>query len=322
MLYLHCGWPRTGTTSLQTALFEHRRELAEAGIVYPEMWLSHEGPTHHGLFQLLRASLHSAVPLKEFRTFLDRHSDRDVLFSAEVITTWLVVAKKPERLLDLLGTAREVMQTRSIWTLRRVDDELQSSYLRRLAYGVKLEPPDQHFARIGDLGEFFARIVRVGEATTGVAYVKYNSGGTYNDELLWAFGIPVNAQYAIREQLLSSRRLNSSLTHKQAVVLRDLDTLSARAGVELDWVGLRDAFLDGDLGFEDDRRCELLGAEARWALHEGALASARAQGFTPYVDFFAHSEVEAPKPVSLDPDQITDRDLERLVNHLRQVVPA
>lgn len=48
MLYLHCGWPRTGTTSLQAALFEHKDELAAGGTVYPDRWRSPIGFTHHG----------------------------------------------------------------------------------------------------------------------------------------------------------------------------------------------------------------------------------------------------------------------------------
>lgn len=322
MLYLHCGWPRTSTSSLQAALFDHREVLAEIDIVYPDEWLSHESPTHHGLFELLRASRQSSEPLEEFKAFLDLHSNRDVLFSAEAIATWLLAAERHEALFDLLGAAREVMPTRCIWSLRRLDDGLQSQYLWRLAYAFKLQLPDQHFAKIDDVGEFFDGMCGVDEAATDVVYVKYDSGGAHNEELLRAFGIPDEASSAIREQLLGSRRLNASLTHKQAVALRDLDTLSARAGVDLDWVVLRDAFLDGELRFEHDRRCELLDGDARRALHERTLASARRQGFMPYVDFFGDAEIESVSPVVLDPRVITDEDLQRLVNYVGAAVPA
>jgi len=322
MLYLHCGWPRTSTTSLQAALFEHRRELAAAGTVYPEKWISHESPTHHGLFELLQASQHSTAPLDEFKAFLELHADRSVLFSAEAITSWLLVAERKRSLLDLLAIAREVMPTRCIWTLRRLDDGLQSLYLRRLAYAFKLQHPDRHFANIGDQSQLFATLIEVGEGATDVVHVKYDSSGSHNDELLRAFDIPAGLRAAIGEQLAGGERLNASLTHKQAVVLRELDTLSRRAGVGLDWVALRDAFIDGDLDFEDDRRCVLLGTEARRNLHERTLAAARKQGFAPYVEFFAGAEIPESSPVSLDPDVISDDDLERIVSHLHAAAPA
>lgn len=311
MLYLHCGWARTSTTSLQAALFDHRERLAAAGVVFPEKWLTKARPTHYGLSELLEASMQSDEPFDEFKAFLELHPDRDVLFSAEAITTWLLSNEKQEALLRFLAAARQVVPTRCIWTLRRLDDGIRSLYLRRLALGIELRPPREHFEEIPELNMFFDGMCGVDEAATDVVYVKYDSSGAHNEELLRAFGIPDEASSAIREQL-DGPRLNSSITHKQAVVLLNLDALSARAGVELDQAALRKAFMSGNLTFEEDWRCELVDGGARRALHERVLAVARAQGLAPYVEFFGDAEIAASPPVELGPDTITDEDLERL----------
>ena len=74
MLYLHYGWPRTSTSSLQAALFEHRAQLAAASTVFPQRWMTMAGPTHHGLSELMRDSMGSADSFDEIRDFLRAHA--------------------------------------------------------------------------------------------------------------------------------------------------------------------------------------------------------------------------------------------------------
>jgi hypothetical protein len=324
MLYLHCGWDRTSTSSLQAALFAHKDDLAAVGIVYPDMWVRPRiSPTHNGLHELLNESLESEDVFGEFRGFLAGHADRDVLLSAEALTNWLLPQDKQDTLLRLLAVAQEVMPTRCIWTLRRLDEALASLYLLELRWGVEVPPPDECFDEIREPGQLFAGLHRVEQAVgDDVVYVKYESAGTHNRELLRAFDIPERLRVAIWEELERRPRLNVRLSHKQAVTLLNLDTLSARVGYELDAVALRSAFNGDEFEFEEDRPCALVDSEARRALHERALAAAQRNGITAYADFFEDARFDEPGSVGLEPELLTDGDLERLLAHLAGHSPA
>jgi hypothetical protein len=311
MLYLHCGWPRTGTTSLQAALFEHRERLADTGIEYPERWLS-KGLTHHGISELLRESLDSAAPLDDFKRYLTEHADRDVLFSVEALSFWLLSEEQQQALLEFFAAIGEVVPLRCIWTLRRFDELLLSLHLRQLGSGVT---PSQPVGDRGDVGAphgLFAGMRGVDDALgDDVVYVKYNPSGAHNDELLRAFGLDDGVVAPIRDTLGRKRR-SASLTQKQAIALLNLEALSARIGVAMDKRSLREAVDRGELRFDDDRLCVLMDDRIKQRAHEQALRAAREQGFTPYVEFFADAEIASSTPVSLDLDLLTDDDVERL----------
>lgn len=313
MLYLHCGWPRTGTSSLQVALFENRDRLAQAGIVYPEKWLTKKKPTHHGVSELLDASRRSPSARAELTTFLADRADRAVLLSAEILTTWLFSREKGQYLLDLLSAAREVTPVRCIWTLRRIDQGLVSLYLRRLALGVRLAHPDEHFRDLQIPDDLFAGMCAVEAAVDGdVAYVRYGADGAHGARLLSIFDIPDPPASALRQALEQGPRRNESLSHKQAAALLSMEALAARAGVELRPEALRTAFAAG-FRFPADRRCELIDGGLRRSVHERALAAARRQGFAPYADFFGGAEIDAGERPSLGEDALSDEDLDLLL---------
>jgi hypothetical protein len=323
MLYLHCGMPRTGTTSLQTALFEHDAGLAAADLVFPDMWRSGHGPTHHGLAELLDASLTSAAAFDGFRRFLEAQADRDVLLSAEVLTFWLDTTQRQDALLGLLAAAREAMPVRCVWALRRLDDALHSLYLRRVDIGIPLPSPARFFAGACDPDALFAGMRRVEDAVGGDAvYVRYDTAGAHNRELLDAFGISGEVGEAIRRRLEDGPRRNAGLSRKRAAALLNVEALSARAGADLDAAALRRASWRGELSFEHDGPCELVGDRVRKAAHEGALAAARRQGFPPYPEFFADEEIAARAPDSLGPEVIDDEDLLRLAALPRSPPPG
>ena len=50
-IHLHIGAPKTGSTAIQRWLFEHRADLAAAGLLYPEVCL--RGYGHHDLAFLI-----------------------------------------------------------------------------------------------------------------------------------------------------------------------------------------------------------------------------------------------------------------------------
>jgi hypothetical protein len=317
MLYLHCGWPRTSTTSLQTALFAQRGRLADAGIVYPDRWRSKTGLTHHGLAQILQASLDSEDALDDFTCFLAAHADRDVLFSAEALTFWLAPVEKQDAFVSFLDAAQEVAPVRCIWTLRRHDEVMRSFYLLRLKTGGRVRSPAGRSGQAPVLEEWFAGLRRVEEAVGGdVVYVKYDPTGRHNAELLRAFGVEGQAEARILEELERGPRLHAGPSHKQAVALTNIEALSARAGVDFEQAALRRAFLDDGFEFEQDWRCVLTEPARQRELHGRALTAARRHGVTAYVEFFGDAEVESSTPAQEGTDAITDADLERLVAFL------
>jgi hypothetical protein len=325
MLYLHCGWPRTATTSLQTVLLKNRERLAEVGIVYPEKWRSHTAnPTHHGIIEMLKPAPESREATDELRQFLTAHRDEQVLLSAEGLTTSLVVKRKENGLPRLIEVAGEITTVRCVWSMRRIDDGSISTYLLRLRRHSDCPSIEAFLANRAGPDRLFAGMRSVEEMLAGnAAYVEYANNGTHMAALLDAFDVPEPVRGEILAEL-GEQRLNGSLTYKQATAIVHRDVLSARAGVELDFPSLRKAFRD--FRFEQDRRFEPVGSDVRQSLHERALVSARRQGFSPYIEFFGDAEIPSSSPTPTNPDAIDDEDLARLADHVRSsrsgAVPA
>lgn len=326
MLHLHCGWPRTGTSSLQAVLFDQRERLAAAGVAYPDSWRGPaDGPTHHGLYEMLNP-LEGVGALEGLRRFLAGRPDRNVVLSAEGLTNWLWPENRLEALVAFLAALGEETQVRCVWTLRRLDAVASSLYLLGLGMGVSMPPPPEYFdgwdhpsnpfhpRRIDKL---FAGLRAVEEAVGGdVVYVKYDSSGTHGAELLRALALPGSLRAELGAALSDAPRLRRSLTHKQVAVLLNLKALSASIGSELDGADLRRSFEAGALRFDGDRACRLLGDQGRRALHEGALAAARSTGFTPYVDFFGDEQFDDRPADPLGTEVLSDADRARLRAHL------
>jgi hypothetical protein len=317
MLYVHCGWPGTGTTGLQLALYANRDRLGAAGVVYPDRWQAKKPASHHGLYQLVSGTPDSRARLDDFRRFF-AEADGDVLLSAEGITNWLQSSEMREGFLELLAVAGESMPTRCVWTLRRFDAMLESMYLVALRLGRQSRTPTAYFSDLR-LDDFLFEAMRAVEDTPGnqAVYVEYDPAGSHNRELLRAFGIPDQVVSALGDEMDHTARRNVGLTHKQAVVLANLAEISARLGMDLSASDLRAAFDRGGLAFDDDRRCELVTEELKKEVHERALAAAREHRISAYLEFFADAEVHASAHAGLGVEAITDDDLERLLAHLR-----
>jgi hypothetical protein len=316
MLYLHCGWPRTSTSSFQNSLFAHREQLATAGFEYPEKWVF-GGASHHHLEGVLRGSHNSRGAFVDFKRFLSEHADREVLFSVEGFTFWLLSNRMLETLQSFLRAAAEVMPVTCLWTLRRFDEALSSFYLLRLGMGVDLPPPGEYFRQRRRTGTFFGGMQALDDLLGGRSvYAKYESNGAHNRLLLDALGIPPDLATDIGRRMESGLRANPRMTQKQAVICLNLDLLSTRSGVALDRKALRRAVYHRELDFEGDRPCELMDGTMRSAVHGDALAASKEAGFAPYVDFFGDAVPDDSLPVPLDPNVITEGDLERLVDCL------
>lgn len=319
MLYLHCGWPRTGTSSLQAALYARRASLADAGILFPEKWwvTTGLGKTHGGLVELLGDSSEAEEARDDFKRFLADHSEHDVLLSAETLTEPLFFRERHDGLRRLLDAALEAMPTRCIWALRRIDELAISLARRPKAVGADSPP----LPLSGDVGkrerleDLFTGMTQMEQLVEGEAvYLEYAPSGEHNMKLMSAAGIPQRIQAAIGKELSDSPRVNARLSRKQTAALVNLDELSRRTGIELDEGMVRSAIHQGVLVFEDDELYDLGDREARVALHERALSAARGQGFEPYTRFFAEAEIDECGPAAtLTPDALTEEDVSRLV---------
>jgi hypothetical protein len=315
MIYLHCGWPKTGTTSLQAALVKREDRLGGMGVHYPREWRVRAGA--HRFVAVLTALQEPGGSAEELERFVAGHASKDILFSSENLSVW-ALGGKIETFLRFLAVLREAAPIRCIWTLRRADEMLHSVF-RQMTF-VKGKAPEGPFLGELELGDLFAGMRMVEEAVDEVRYVKYDSAGAHNAELLAAFDLPADVAAPIERELRSGARLNPSASEKAMAAVLNPDRLSARAGVALEPDGMRDAFRRG-FRFDRDRACVLAGYDERREKHERVLARARTWEFAPYLRFFEHEEVGDRSPASaLDPETITDEDLNGLVARVRQPV--
>jgi hypothetical protein len=319
VLYLHGGWPKTSTTTLQTVLASCRDELAAEGFIYPDGWMAGWDPVHRGLSELLAASMESSAALDELVAFLCESDGRRVMFSNENFTVWLVPEGKRRALVDFLTAVQTVMPTSLVWTLRRYDDFVRSFYYAKFTFQTHHQTPaealqdrfNQH-----TVDGLFSGLRATEEAVQGrVTYLKYEAAGTHNEQLLDAVDLPVVAGASVRRRLRRGPRLNTSISHKGATVLANLAAVSERAGVSLTEREVRRALLGGFRFSDGGEAFQLFEAEVRRDIHRHALAAAERHGIASYGDFFADAEIEEDTgPVGLRPEALTDEDVQRLVS--------
>jgi hypothetical protein len=309
MLYLHCGWMKTGTTSLRSALAEHRDALADAGMVFAQQWRSLTR-------DLSNSSAETAIV--RFRSFLEGHSGEDVLCSNEWLTRLVWEEQSRESFEQLLAVAEEVMPVRCVWTLRRFDELIISVYLWLLR---RADPP----LPVQELHSFPGveeTIIGMRKLEDGVAasmeYLAYDSGGGHTRPLLCALGVPASLRQEIERKMTTSPRRNTAIGLRQAVALLNAEALSARSGAPFDRARLQMAFNVEGFRFESDAPCRLADAHTREVLHGRALKAARECEFEPYIRFFADAPIPLDQPPhDLGMEAIDDRNLACLVDHLR-----
>jgi hypothetical protein len=313
MLYLHCGWQRTGTSSLQATLSQHQEALRAAGILYPDRWRPPSSDAHHRFVDLLEPSTAGEDAIDSFKDYLRSNAERVVLISCEGLSNWLP-AERRGSLLKLVLASQEATPVTCLWTLRSVDALLTSLYLHRIVTARSLPPPADFFREFaGWLDEAIVTMCELADAVGGsVAYSRYDDGGEHYDEILSSVGAPRALRAKIMEELRDGPRANVSLGQKGTVLLLHTDTIEDRAGVQLPRSALRAALRAGELRFAGDAPCELVEPQLRKLVHEGVLRASRDAGFAPYVEFFEGHAVDPALATPLDPDVFTDWDLERL----------
>lgn len=313
MLYLHCGWQRTGTSSLQAALCQHQEELRAAGLVYPDRWRPLGSDAHHGIVEALDPSASGEAALESFKAYLRSNAESAVLISCEGLSNWLPAGRKGS-LLKLVLAAQEVTPVTCLWTLRSVDALLTSLYLHRMVTARPLPPPADFFREFaGWLGEGVVTMCELAGAVGGsVAYSRYDSGGAHYEEILSSVGAPAALRAEIAAGLQGGPRANVSLGQKGAALLLHTEAIEERAGAPLPRPALCAALRAGELRFVGDAPCELVGPGLRALVHETVLSASRDAGFAPYVEFFGDHEVDSTLATPFDPDVLTGDDLDAL----------
>jgi hypothetical protein len=324
MLYLHCGWPHTGTSSFQAALWKKRDRLARAGVLYPDMSMrersNHLGG-HHRILALLGPDTTDSAGIRRFQDYLRSNAEPETLISTEGLSGWFEDGKR-QSLLKLLEALREVTPVTCIMTLRRADEFFSSRYNHRLLIDPPPPSPTAYSLSISQwhvaLGfprwlTGLAGIREVSDVLDGnLVCCAYDHSGAHNDYILRAAGITNSVRAEVIEQVDQEVRVNTRLSRKAIVAMLHLDTISARIGAPLSQQELRKAWRAGRLRFESDDRCELLESNLRTAIHEKALEVSREVGLDPYVELLEQVEIEPSAPASLDPDLLTAEDVERL----------
>lgn len=208
MLYLHCGWPKTGTKSLQASLRRRRDELAAAGLVYPERWQGRWGMdagSHNELVDLLRGD--SGAAMEDFVGFLRAHAGEDVLLSCEAFTVFMQFPGADPTV--FLAAVREGTPVTCVWTLRRFDEFRASLYLQLDSMGFDL-PSCEEFVRDSDGDSLFAAMRRIEDCVDHVGYVAYDPAGGHNRELMRRCAVPAPLARSIEVELAQGPRLNVS----------------------------------------------------------------------------------------------------------------
>jgi hypothetical protein len=321
MLYLQCGWPKTGTKELQAALFSHRGALATERVIYPERWRRQLLPgvpddSHNGFVDVLDAVPRNAPPFEEFVAFLAAHAEDDVVLSSEMFFLRTLEPNGLDDACRVLTEAREVMPVKCVWTLRSFDEFFCSLYAQLISVGLQL-PPAVKFLEHLDPRLVFTSMRQLEECADEASYVRYRSDGKHNADLLRALGAPDSLSSEIASLAIGSR-LNPSFRHKQVLALLEVDSLSARSGVDFDPKELYAMFNAGEFEFTGDRAFDPLGGHGKRRLRERALHSASEAGPPAYVRFFGSSEA-LPDPsagaVAVVPgeERLDDEDLASLV---------
>jgi hypothetical protein len=316
LLYLHCGWPRTGTTSLQRALHESRAELAQAGILYPERWQTAAEENdfgHHGLVDFLTENSDTEQAISDFYRYLGSRQ-HPVLLSTESISNWLERKRLPA-LMRWLGLVRGVTNLRCLWTLRRMDELFASIYLHELRGGLDQQPQEYFRNRleIGWIEEIVYGMAQLrGSSNWATVCTAYQPDGKHLGQLLSAVAVPETLRNRILKLVKQGPRWGVRLTHKAALTLLHRDALSKRAGVEISWTAVVEALRDGELVFNHDSQLEVVDPAIRRQVHCDALDACRKHYFQPYIDFYENDETPDMPASSMEVDVLTEDDIESI----------
>lgn len=172
---IHAGTHKTGTTSIQAVLSEHRKELDRQGLVYPDLkpYLGGGRNAHHRLAHALvgldRASLEAAQPLVDHVKAGARPGDT-ILFSSEAfyrhvhgVKSWRSVSDDDywplrTRYLSNLAELFADVEASVVLFLRRPDDFAESLYRENVTKSLTKAPFYKWLRRTRPLFHYDAQV--------------------------------------------------------------------------------------------------------------------------------------------------------------------
>ncbi|NOT39665.1 MAG: hypothetical protein HOP13_04155 [Alphaproteobacteria bacterium] len=209
--FVHIGIGKTGTTSIQGWLHDHRCQLAEHGLHYPQAGLL--GAAHHGFFDLETSEI-TESSFDSLAAELAVHADRSLILSSENL------AFAPEKVVEQLR-ATIGSDSRIIFYVRDQLSLIPSIFLQWVKdgwdYGGSIE---EFFARHEDSFDFCKLIhpwaMRFGDgAIDAHVYSPNVVGANVVQHFLSTIGLQVATVQDIR--------LNPSLLPEFVDVMAELD---------------------------------------------------------------------------------------------------
>lgn len=308
--------PKTGTSSLQKALRANAQELLQSGLLYPNAARSPNGVAHHEIpAQLNAGGLKDNVEIGAFFDELRAHQTGRTLISSEAFTNTLSPGSLPA-LNEFLTTSSDITPCRLVFTLRRIDEFLQSMYLHQIKVGEVNGTFQDYLAPrlfwFREKLECLANITHSG-VVQEVSFVKYEAGPTFMTDLMDKLGLD-----AAQKMLLDGLpRENRSLGQKAQIFLLHFDKIRTENPMLSDENRIRNELYSGRFEFEDDAtQYSLISYRDRLLLHEIALRASLEFGQNAYFDFFADAVIEDIPAAELHLDKIKAADIEALTSHL------
>lgn len=134
-LYLHCGLHKTGTTSLQKALFDNRGWLAGQGVLYPQTGLSppdQHAWGHHPAVMALRRLLPARQMWRALRAEADASGAQTVVVSSELLSDLPYPSLPALRPFRVIANSFDGWDIRVVCYLRPQADMLASLYVHQV----------------------------------------------------------------------------------------------------------------------------------------------------------------------------------------------
>lgn len=234
-LLLHVGPPKTGSTSLQSALAECRDELPRHGVAYPGRGLRWTEATRYVVGERRLAGGPSGAGAESWAELVGvaaEHREVRVCVSNEIFAR--ADDEVARRVVRDLGLARVhvVLVARELGRLlisqwqERVKQRQRTGDLDEWLREV-LDPEDdghehRHFWRQQDLGGLVARWAEAAEGRVTVVVGDHRDKGTVVRSFEQLLGLPPG--------MLESGPRNPALTHGRVQLLREVDGLARERG--------------------------------------------------------------------------------------------
>lgn len=161
-LVVHCGAHKTGTSSIQSLLFEQRQELLKRGVLYvPEAQLNNSGIVKYLHQPTTPVATRNSIR-SQITRMLDNNRSRNVLekvlVSHESIFSFVKIhqnggdfygsTSQSLRNLELLQLSELFSSIRVVLYVRRQDEFLQSLYMENFASGIWTNSFEKALAKI------------------------------------------------------------------------------------------------------------------------------------------------------------------------------